>query len=272
MTDHLARLALRATGAATPGLRPRSPSMFEQPIATPTTTGTRGQPASDVPRPGPAATAPAAPPEARRAAAPPVSESGHMGYLVRDLETRPDGQRGEAARTEAGARPDGDVEPALASPVRADRRGVLPSDVGVAERVSAALRSVTRQPAERGNLQFSPLEPALPTAPPVSEGRQSEDRPVEVLVRVDEQIRAAVEAEGSGDRTPVVAPTPMPTLHPQPLARRPGSPPQVTVSIGRIEVLPAPAAPAKPPPRSRPQPKSSGAPKLADYLRDRSRR
>jgi hypothetical protein len=64
------------------------------------------------------------------------------------------------------------------------------------------------------------------------------------------------------------------TLPPPPGGRRssaaaPDKPPDVTVSIGRIEVVhPAPAPPPSPPagPRRAPH-----APQLADYLRDRSR-
>lgn len=53
--------------------------------------------------------------------------------------------------------------------------------------------------------------------------------------------------------------------------RRPAAP-EVTVNIGRIEVVPPPPEPPPAAPRPRPRARAAGAPALADYLRDRSRR
>lgn len=70
---------------------------------------------------------------------------------------------------------------------------------------------------------------------------------------------------------------PLPRLHtgrssePGRRDRRPATP-EVTVNIGRIEVVPPPPEPRPAAPRPRPPARASGAPALADYLRDRSRR
>lgn len=70
---------------------------------------------------------------------------------------------------------------------------------------------------------------------------------------------------------PDVLPVRMPRLQPPPRRDAPRAP-EVTVNIGRIEVVP-PAGPDRAPVREqrRTRAATSGAPKLADYLRDRSR-
>lgn len=269
MTGHLSRLALRATGAAPSGLRPRLPSMFEQALTTPAVAEEHGQPLRDVSRRGPAP-ATSLPPEARRAAVrSPAPQGGQPADDPdRDLhETQPDHPGAESSPAAADLRSGTDLVPVASMPARADVPDVPPGEVGVGELVSAAAVTVAGQVAERVDDHVTRLEPTLLTAPPRAKGQQPEDRLLDVLERIEDPLGGQVGPPGPA------APTPMPTLHPQPLARGQGSPPEVTVNIGRIEVLPAPAAETmKPAPRQRPQPKPSGAPKLADYLRDRSRR
>lgn len=64
----------------------------------------------------------------------------------------------------------------------------------------------------------------------------------------------------------------LPRLKLAPRAEQGGAP-EVTVNIGRIEVLPSRATEPEPPPAATtPRRRATGAPDLADYLRDQGRR
>lgn len=109
--------------------------------------------------------------------------------------------------------------------------------------------------------------------------------PVPVPVPVRAHRRPAQEARGTPpdavppSRSPASArpaSTPLPRLAPAQGGPARGDrlpvTPEVVVTIGRIEVVPPPPEPPPPAPRPQPHPRASGAPALADYLRERSRR
>jgi hypothetical protein len=93
-----------------------------------------------------------------------------------------------------------------------------------------------------------------------------------VAEKVAQPAQPPVASAEPGRQRREVLPVRLPRLQPPPRPDEQRAP-EVTVNIGRIEVVP-PAVPDRPPVREKPRTRaeSSGAPALADYLRERSRR
>ena len=92
----------------------------------------------------------------------------------------------------------------------------------------------------------------------------------------EETGRADTRPEGSSPWSESPTPgllsssAPLPRLQPQ-TDREPNGAPEVTVTIGRIEVLPTPRAAPPPPPVRKQARRTTNAPELGAYLRDRRR-
>jgi hypothetical protein len=260
MNGHLARLAVRATLPTGGGLRPRRPSLFEQPVALPAVeTAPVALPGAEEDGGAPGAVAPR--PRGRAVAAPgPALPTRSAEVLVHRVRATPaDAQ--ESTNTQYSA-------PAQDSP----HPRVPDRTPDAASSGSAAPRSAAAHPSA------SPL-PERVVASLVAEAVSAGLRPP----AVDRAQRRSADAEPATTSADVPTGAP-PATAPLPRLQAPRLPepargdrrhatPEVTVNIGRIEVVPPPPEPRKPvTPRPRPRTRASGAPPLADYLRDRNLR
>lgn len=291
MTGHLARLACRATQSSSVsagGLRPRTPSLFERPSSAP---GLVDEYAVESPSTDPSAgPVRADAPEARRQALATPLTPGSPGVLrpesisphdehgqqpgstpMSATDTRPAEPLTATAAAEGGSHTTTPPEPSSATdPVTLDRRLLV--------------EQVTNVVAEKlPDLVAAAPDAGAPAAPSVNTAHAGHDQPTRH--RASRETTASVGAatgpvgvvvpaghpdtlRPSRERSaPASSPVPLPRLTPTPpVEDKPG----VTVNIGRIEVVPPPKAT---PPAARPAGKrETGAPRLADYLRDRSRR
>lgn len=302
MTGHLARLALRATRPV-PGLRPRTPALFEQ--------GARAwslepDPAQPDATQGAVTQPDATQPDATQRAV--TQRASHFPDGTRpDLprtdiespETAPDPPRHPTAnRPPAQVEPRGPATSSTTSPAGGPANPVVsfvsPAPAPTEPRTRRAhpveppARSTSWRPdgpdevpQDRSNDRTgSPKAwtdlPALPTAlPPSSAVLPTEHGPdPAALDRREDASEAAIgELRLRGalpDGTERLS-APLPRLLPQ-TDREPSRAPEVTVTIGRIEVLPAPRPAPPPPPVRAPARRRTNAPDLAAYLRDRGRR
>lgn len=277
MTRHLARLALRAA-RPTGGLRPRSPSMFESAVAppvleqyaarVPAAVGEPPPPSSDAagPRPtvrtvpDPDPPKPVGPAGEHRLLTAEAQRVPHRRELVTPEPGRPAAPSRTALRLDAPSRSAPPLRP-LPDAARADDVGMPqpaphPGPAQGARSGPDPSRSPTAEPAsvERaGPATYSPGPTASETAAAPGATETPSAPPHTEQPRLD------------------APPVRLPRLQPPPGPDEQRAP-EVTVTIGRIEVLP-PARPERPPVgQKRPTRAASGAPKLSDYLRDRSRR
>jgi hypothetical protein len=272
VTGHLARLALQATrpGTSGPGtLRPRTPSLFERPASSGVLSEEYAEP-------------------------PAIARTSREGPSRADAEVTPDPGRQRPARP-GQPRPVVDIppstesqeiagEPARAAPASLAEAEETPqeaprharaTDVSLTARpepssvgVPHLLDGVTGAVTDRLTHVVGPGATAAAVAAP------AEDHPDRPGVPGQGPAGSAAPAaepgmHGETSRSPIPSSQPLPRLTPAP--RDDPSPPEVTVNIGRIEVV-QPATPERKPPQAPPRTRDSGAPKLADYLRDRSRR
>jgi hypothetical protein len=256
MTGYLMRLAVRSTQTGV-GLRPRAPSLFEAvpPVleAASRDAGTSSAPVPTTTRaapPEPPADSPAVRPASQLHPPPEVDPASTTRIAASAVPPA------AAVATAAAASADGVVPARHADPVRT---GEHPP---AADRPAAVVTSRNRAPT-------------TPLTASTGDTSASLDRlPAPLTVEIGAPSVAPM-APGE-PAAPVVA---LPRLHPRPPSAQPA--PEVKVSIGRIEVVAAPptgpteaAVPstaATPPVRATPR-RATGAPALADYLRDRSRR
>lgn len=298
--SHLARLAMRATRPAG-GLRPRSPSMFERasaPLTLPDST--------DSPNLAPESRWPEAP--SRPDPAPQRGPEGLRGPEGRDDSAV------RQVRLRAGDEPDRrpQLEPAghelAAEPISTGERALLDEadSATVGRRPPTVLDAAHSAPPDRvpgppdqvAELRSRPAgsrpqswvdtgpslsmgERPRPPSPPDSADRRAASRADEWPEQHDARL---LTAQVTPRPRVVEAPTPPRATEAPPLPRlRPISPPdqsrapEITVTIGRIEVLPPRSPEARPPPQPRqpqaqPSRRADGAPELAAYLRERSQR
>lgn len=273
MNGHLARLAARAIRPTSDGLRPRVPALFEQPaglpadpaIALPLSAVHGGDPLRDLSRArGRAAAGPAPVPPSRSSdgrgvrdgAVPGAGQGGSHDEDPRDTQRSPD----RGASISGRIRPPDAVPPASApspeepppgspAPRSPSARSTVPEPVVaslVATAVSAGLRPLAGDRVRHGSREDEQGTPpaGAPTGPPV---------PAALLTAPLPRLQPELTRTARSDLTPAA--------------------PAVTVNIGRIEVVPPPPAPPQPPAQPRrPRSRASGAPPLAEFLRDRSRR
>lgn len=284
MTGHLVRLAARATRPASGGLRPRVPALFERPaglFAGHLTVALRptGEDVDAVGEPGERAAAPRVPgpgvPETRRPAGgprpvPPTRRAAPAGSGTPATPAPTRGADGEDLRT--------------AQPTRRARRagrrlvataGRAPDDASPSR--SPAAEESPRSSSAESSARQTPV-PEQVVASLVAEAVSAGLRPRAAGRAPHESDDDAGSVRGTVPRADPAATTPLPRLQTarSPEAtrrdRRPAAS-EVTVNIGRIEVVP-PAPEPRPPAARRPPPqaRASGAPPLADYLRGRNRR
>ncbi len=260
---HLTRLALRAT-RATGGLRPRQPSLFEPalPEATePATTETvRVRPVSP---PEVAATPPETPISEPHESRSTPAAAPHVGHELESVASS------AADSAPSSAAPSQQPEWAVpATPAASSEAVPQKSLSGSIEPTHLIGRRRTDKfpagPPEREPDQplsrrtvLRVVKPAVPRDRPPSPTSRSPEPSASPTKALPAQIERVVPPEPE-TRT-------VPRLHPQP-TKPLQAPPDVTVTIGRIEVVPPPA-PQPVRPRRRPA-KPSTAPTLADYLRD----
>lgn len=271
MTGHLARLALQATrsGASGPGtLRPRTPSLFERPASLGVLTEEYAEPtaiARTSPEGSSRADAEVTPdPWGQRPARP--GQPRHVVDIPPSAESRE--VAGEPARAAPASRVDAEETPQEA-PRHARATDVSPmarpepSSAGVPHLLDAVTAAVTDRLTHA-------VGPGVTTAADAPAEDRAHRPGVPEQSRAGSAARAAEPGiHGQTPRSPIPSSRPLPRLTPAP--RDDPSPPEVTVNIGRIEVV-QPATPERKPPQARPRTRDSGAPKLAEYLRDRSRR
>lgn len=266
MSGHLARLVVRSTRPAEGGLRPL-PSMFEQ-----------------QPSPGPVpASVHAVEKDSRLPAAErsprTTSPLGDVEVPVvvyspppDDSTPHPTQPRTAGARTQS-KRPQ-EMVPTVATPVRHGSES-------------------PRQVDPRGEPPLPKVEPSPPARPAVLEqveGLVTADRlsagqrEIPVVDRRENGPPSSPQPLPRADVPPVVpvrqerprsdpSNPDLPRLQPSSRTGQRSARPEVTVSIGRIEVIPPTPEPRKPPPeRPRAPLRAPGAPKLADYLRERKSR
>lgn len=296
MTGHLARLAARATGQEA-GLRPRARSLFEQPtnpasVGEYVAPGVPTSPGPDVAGSGPdlAEHLPGGRPGGSRAPDRPESVPGVAGPRG-SAPPPPRGRQAETATPDrAEMRPPSRGTPLPQGPWPTPEPA--PDEVPATGRPAAALRHVEQPgaPPPRGR---TPIEtdasrprpgvrppPSITRHPrlvdPPADGQSQEAGEAALLSRIDApqpSTGPVAREEGTAPRPPVPVasqPATLPRLQPAPGTDR--GQPGVTVNIGRIEVLPPRATESKRPPRTVPGRRTTGAPDLADYLRDRGRR
>ena len=281
MTSHLARLAARAAGQGA-SLRPRSLSQFEQPTSHPSLVEyvAPGDPASgpDFPAPPPAASivvrSPVAGPE-RDHPRPPSTPLPQGAPVTPDLPIARRSPGEEAPPPTSPVRtpepsldevpaigPSAALPPAVGLPQVRPERSRTPTEADTVHRPTEAVLPSTRLPEARTRPGVHPSEAGEAVAV------RRQDAPLPPTQRVADH----------GTTTPrelqPIEPQPaaLPRLHPAPRSDH-GQAPEVTVNIGRIEVLPPRAPEAKRPPATTAARRlTAGAPDLADYLRDRGRR
>lgn len=275
MTGHLTRLALRATRSATAasgGLRPRTLSLFErQPSATgfpdeyavrtpPFPRSTRQAAPDASPDPGvPPGAQPVPFAEPGASAVTPVLSPLSIAHALPSADSAGFPVADRAPSPGAAAADSRKAEPAAPAS--------RPEPMGRSERTEPAERATTAPPADPPHAPAGRPHPP-PTTPPPSRPeapRADEPAPAPAVGRVDPARTAVAPASPA----PPPQPTPLPRLTPAP--REEPAKQGVTVNIGRIEVVQPPKAEPRPA-APRPRAKQGGAPKLADYLRERSRR
>jgi hypothetical protein len=254
MSGYLMRLATRSSGTAG-GLRPRAPSLFEAaPAVVEVALPDAGTPSAPVPIAGPA---PAGPPAFAPADRPAPSVLRSEPSRSSDIEIVAPPAPPPAAVATAAVSADGATRPDL-GPVPPARTGDHAPTAGPLAVIETSGNESPATPPHPGPGQRAPAAPDRVSIPPL-----------DVEVGAPSALPTA-SADPAGD----VA---LPRLNPGPGLTPPA--PEVRVSIGRIEVVAAPpggatapATPAAPPVRPTTPRRATGAPALADYLRDRSRR
>ena len=292
-SGYFARLAARSTQPTT-GLRPRRLSLYEQPPSS-ALNASRPEPGSailapprrsappapadrarETPEPADAPTARAAAAAAPSALAPPTNRDVPPAGPTVDQpsiepgvpqdptglhadEPSPQAPRPEPPRPHSPLTPRRLPETALAG----ERRN------GDGDRTGAEAKAPARTPAVTSPAD-SVAVPALSHVSTTEDMRPTSAEAAAHPASRDGEPDAVVQLRPADVPQPPDPPR-LPQLHPRVRLEPPGTPaPQVTVTIGRIEVLP----PAPPPRPSEPAPpaRAPTAPALADYLRERSGR
>jgi hypothetical protein len=266
--DFLSQLAAKAVGAA-PLVEPRLPSLFESGLAE------RALPIEEVAEVPAAALVRSAaslrqPPEER-----PVQAERPRGALQAPEPSAP--QQPPTPRLEVrAAQAEPDAVPALvAQPLLRPAAAQAPEPPAVvarrerpeAETPSLPSRQASREPVEAPSLVPLPTHAARPE-PAVEAARN-------LVVQLRDPAQApVVRAEQQPPATPLLRPAPLPASVP-PLVRgreraaAEAEPPApvVNITIGRVEIR---AAVAAPPAKPRPAPQRQAPQALADYLKARS--
>lgn len=176
--------------------------------------------------------------------------------LVRSPRSRPDGPDGVTQE-----RPDNTLDRAEGGASSASARTELPV------RTTARPASTPALSADGDSARVRP-DPADLSG----DGATGELRVRGALPEWNGRLNSRPEGSTPGSESPdpgLLSPSaPLPRLQPQ-TDREPNRAPEVTVTIGRIEVLPAPQAAPPPPPVRKPARRTTNAPDLASYLRDR---
>ncbi len=282
MSGHLARMVVRSTRAAEGGLRRRLPSMFEQPSFDPGPASVAA--AGEYLRPPVAEERPRSTSPREDVAAPVVGEQPGLSAAGRSAEVltggydaapddvtphpaqpRTEGARPRKRRPQEAVRAE-PVRPGSESPPRSAPRGEPPRPevAGPVAARAAVHEQVVGSPTADGSSvgrretgvvehredgpSSSPQPPPRADVPPVVPARHEEPR--------------------------ADLPNPdLPRLQPSSRGGQRSAVPDVTVNIGRIEVVRPTPEPRKPPPERPPAAlRAPGAPKLADYLRERRSR
>lgn len=267
MSGHLARLVVRSTRPAEGGLRRPLPSMFEQSSSDPVPASVHAAekhirlPAGEG---SPRTTSPQGDVEVPAVVFSPTPD---------DSTPHPAQPRTGGARTQAN-RPQETVPTVTAEPVRHGSESPRQVDLRSEPPLPEA------EPSTPARLSIHEQVERLPTADRFSAGPREtpvvdrrENGPPgspESLPRAD--VRPVVPVRQEGQRSDPSNPD-LPRLQPPSRTRQRPARPEVTVNIGRIEVIPPTPEPRKPPPeRPRAPLRAPGAPKLADYLRERKSR
>jgi hypothetical protein len=278
MSGHLARMVVRSTRPAEGGLRRRLPSMFEQPSFDPGPA--RVHTAEEnirlpVPERSPRTTSPRGDVEVpvvrEESELPAVGKSPEVGAAPDDFTPHQTQARTGGARTRRKRPP----ETVPAQPVRHEsespRRVAARSEPPLPE----AEPSTPARPAVREQVEGLPTadrSSAGPRETPVVDRRANvPPGSPEPLPRAD--VPPVVPVRQERPRGDPSNPN-LPRLQPTSRTGQRSARPEVTVNIGRIEVIPPTPEPRKTPPERRPQAplRAPGAPKLADYLRERKSR
>jgi hypothetical protein len=249
MTGRLARLAVAAVRPSA-GLRPRPVAMFETPPAAEID-------ALDGPRAGvtEAGPPPAEPPRSPPTRTPAAASRRHEEAVADAAGTPSRSGEGVPASATAAVTPlRGRGQEPRAEPAAAER----PQVPAVRSPEIPRLRPARHPVATAIGGATGDAVPPAPSDPP---GQRGADRPP------PEPLRLL-----PGTQQPDEHREPLPRLHPEPPPARDRT--RVTVTIGRIEVAPEPAPQAREPttPRRTEPRRATSAPRLGDYLRDRSRR
>ena len=269
MTSHLARLALRAARPGT-GLRPRTMSMFESPTAMLTVREDAG-PTSLVTDWGVAtgvsvdaiASQPRGEVPSDRAGTRPSHPHDTPRHEPPDLASEPE-PRGAAALVD---RFTGPAPPPSRPPV------VEEDSAAGRATVQAVVEGQSRPPTVTPPSLFPALEPHHGEIPLFRGERKQVSTRLPSETPPPPHSGASREAPPTAAAAPIAAPESarLPRLRLAPPSAEGGTTPEVTVNIGRIEVLTPPSREAKAD-RARPRPRATGAPNLAEYLRERNRR
>jgi hypothetical protein len=282
MTSHLARLAARAAGQGS-GLRPRAVSQFEQAanqISAEEYVAPRDptSPGPDLAVPPPDANVAISSPEPapdreepRPVTSPPTWDSP-IEPATPDLPIVRRPARGEALRSSS---PRPTPEPSLGEVPTTGRPAPFHPPVEVPE--DRPVRGPTLTEADSAGRPAREITPLAGAARPRPDLHAS-DAEEAVALRRQDAPQAPTQQVAHRDVRTQRAPQPtasqpatLPRLQPAARAGQ-GQTPEVTVNIGRIEVL-TPHTPEsrRPSVTSTPR-RPEGAPDLADYLRDKGRR
>ncbi len=294
MTGYLTRLARRATGPV-PGLRPRTPAVFEQ--------GVRAFALEEDAAPSPVARSADAPPRAEAS----ITARPDPG---RSAVTRPEPRPPETATgaperirppvtVQASPPPQRDGDPTTPTTAVGHVGGLQPPAAAATMRAAAPPPKAPdpdhEQPARWREAPANPPpspgdpprrspgpSPALRRDSPEQHDPPREDTTAPIPrgqpTLIVDPLVPSVAGEPAQGAVPAVATLSsagtssavLPRLQPPPGAVS-SRPPEISVTIGRIEVLPANPAVPTPPPAPK-HVRRTSAPDLATYLRDRGQR
>ncbi len=174
---------------------------------------------------------------------------------------RPSGETLPPTGPRPTSEPNVDEIPAPVRPVRSR----TPTPVDTARRATAAAPPPTPDTPPPGGARPLPALHPSETGHAVTAGRQDTSA---------QSSRADGHQDGPAPHEPLpiaAQPATLPRLQPAPRADH-AQAPEVTVNIGRIEVVPPRAMESTTPRETTTPRRTAGAPDLADYLRDRGRR
>lgn len=300
MTGHLARLALRTTQSM-PGLRPRKPALFEQettawlvePNAIQAENDLQAEAVQPVARSGAHHLADPSPDEPRSDNRSPESVSSARSPMAggfrkdsgvspsHDLVSEMPSPNDSPARrrqpvdpTANSPRPrphgldDGPQDPPNDTPdVAKDGSNSRPSRSALPVRTTGPQLTTQDSFPDSGSARVRFDTADLEADVPIRELREARGLPQETV-----PANQGPETSSSWSDTRIPGPlspsVPLPRLQPPSDRERSGAP-EVTVTIGRIEVLPAARAVPPPPHVPKPARRATNAPDLGTYLRDR---